>query len=139
MRKIHICFIALLLILSMNATAFATATDSSIEDIPILRYSTVNSIKSNLSKSESSASCSLRLKANTGITAVHGTFKLIDLSGNVVSTDSRYLKEAGSYYSYTHNFNMPKKGTYKVKYTLKTYKDRTLKETICLTTNSVSK
>ncbi len=139
MKKGITCLLVLAILFSMNVFVFAAEEEPICEDELIEEYVSVIQISTVLTKSASTAICKVNVRRKIELDSVYGSFNLVDSNGKTVASDNRYLQKSGANFVYTHGFNMPKSGTYKVKCTLKTYKNGALQETINCITNSVQK
>lgn len=131
-------FIMVMIISSVGIVSYADEEYPVAED-PVEEYSSIESVTANLMKSGSNAVCSITVKGKNGTDSVKGTLKLVNGSGTTVSTKAGTFSKVGPLFSYSHSFNMPSSGTYKVKYTIKTYKNGVKKETITGYTNTIHK
>ena len=131
-------FIMVMIISSVGVISYADEEYPVAED-PVEEYTSIESVTSNLIKSGSNAVCTITVKGKNGTDTVKGTIKLVNGLGTTVSTKSGTFSKVGPLFTYSHSFNMPSSGTYKVKYTIKTYKNGVKKETITGHTNIVRK
>lgn len=126
-------------VLMMTTVSFATNHETEVTGNSTIRYTSVTGVVASLRKSGSTTICDIGVTQKIPLDSVKGTLKLVDGAGKTVSTKKGTFKKNGSVFTMSKSFNLPSKGTYKVKYTLKTYKGGKLKETITGSTNSVTK
>ena len=137
MKRI-IAFI-LLAVLMMTTTSFAANHEAVVNGNSTIRYTSVTGVGASLRKSGSTAICDIGVTQKIPLDSVKGTLKLVDGSGNTVITKPGAFKKNGSVFTLSKSFSLPKKGTYKVKFILYTYKGGKRKETITGYTNTVRK
>lgn len=111
------------MVISMGCVSFATSGGDLSDREIVPNYTGVSNVVSHLTQSGDAATCKLTLTRKTSLSSVHGTFNLVNRSGDVIGTDRRNLTKSGASYSYSHSFSLPKRGKYHVKYTLKVYKN----------------
>lgn len=129
----------LLFITMMSNSAFATSEDLYSREGIDTRYSSVGTIQAQLTKSGSSAVCNIGVTQKINLDSITGTLKLVDSTGKTISTKTGTFTKHGTVFTLTKSFTMPNAGTYKVKFTLVTYKGGVKKETITGETNTVKK
>ena len=129
----------LLIVLLMTTASFADSHETLVTGKSTIRYTSVTGVRASLKKNGSSAICDIGVTQKIALDSVKGTLKLVDVSGKTVSTKPGTFKKSGSVFTLSKSFSLPKKGTYKVKYNLYTYKGGVQKETITGYTNTVRK
>ena len=139
MKKIVALLLTLILVLSLGSAVYATEVEPEINEDPIEEYTTIRTITANLTRSGSTATCYLAVTPKIDLDSITGTLKLLNSSGTTISTKSGTFTKSGAIYTLNKSFTLPSSGTYKVKFTIKTYKNGTLKETASGYTNTVTK
>lgn len=137
LKKLMSLLMVVSVVVAMGCVSYADSGDDSSGTDVVANYAGVSGISSHLEKSGKDAKCTLRVMQKESLSSIHGTFKLVDGSGNVEKTDSRNLSKSGSTYKYSHSFSMPRKGKYHVKYTLKVYKNGKQIDKVTGKTNTV--
>jgi len=138
-KKLVVILLSFIMVLSLGIAAYAIEEEPEINEDPIEEYTSITSITSDLTKSGSTAVCNLAVIQKINLDSVKGTLKLMNSSGGIVSTKTGTFAKHGSTYTLSKSFTLPSSGTYKVKFTIKTYKNSTLKETANGYTNTVTK
>ena len=123
----------------MTTVSFAVSHETLSNGNSTIRYTSVTGVGASLRKTGSTAICDIGVTQKINLDSVKGTLKLVDGSGKNVSTKTGTFKKSGSVFTLSKSFSLPKKGTYKVKYTLYTYKGGKKKETVTGSTNTVKK
>lgn len=139
MKKMVAILLALVLVLSLGATVYASELEPEINEDPIEEYTSIRTITADLTRSGSTATCYLAVTQKIDLDSVTGTLKLLNSSGTTISTKSGTFTKQGPIYTLSKSFTLPSNGTYKVKFTIKTYKSGSLKETANGYTNTVTK
>ena len=139
MRKRIVLLLSIVMVLMLSTVAFAAEQDTVVTEEPIDEYTSVIRIDASLSRSGSTATSNIVVTEKIDLDSIKGTLKLVNSSGTTVATKNVTFTHHGTTFYNTTSFNLSKKGTYKVKFTLKTYKNGTLKETIAGSTNTVKK
>ena len=139
MRKRIVLLLSLTMVLMMGVVAFAADQEPVVIEDPIEEYTSVIRIDAGLSKSGSTATSNIVVTEKIDLDSVKGTLKLVNSSGTTVSTKNVTFTHHGTKFYSSTSFNLPSAGTYKVKFTIKTYKGGSLKETITGKTNSITK
>lgn len=129
----------LLAVLMMTTVSFAANHETEVTANSTIRYTSVTGVRASLRKSGSTAICDIGVTQKIPLDSVKGTLKLVDSSGKSVSTTTGTFKKSGSVFTLNKSLILPKKGTYKVKFILYTYKGGKKKETITGCTNTVRK
>lgn len=129
----------LLIVLLMTTASFADSHETLVTGKSTIRYTSVTGVRASLKKSGSSAICDIGVTQKIHLDSVKGTLKLVDASGKTVSTKTGTFKKNGSVFTLSKSFSLPKRGSYKVKFNLYTYKGGVQKETITGCTNTVRK
>lgn len=137
LKKLMSLLMVVSVVVAMGCVSYADSWDDSSGPEMVSNYAGVSDITSHLAKSGKNAKCTLNLTKKVTLSSVHGAFKLMDNSGNVVKTDSRNLIKSDAGYTYSHSFAMPKKGKLHVKYTLKVYKNGKQIDKVTGKTNTV--
>ena len=137
LKKLMSLLMVVAVVVAMGCVSYADGGEESSGPDVVANYAGVSSISSHLEKSGKEAKCTLRATQKESLSSIHGTFKLVDGSGNVEKTDSRNLSKSGATYKYNHSFSMPKKGKLHVKYTLKVYKNGKQIDKVTGKTNTV--
>lgn len=127
----------ILAVLMMSTVSFAASHETVVNGNSTIRYTSVTGVRASLRKSGSTAVCNIGVTQKISLDSIKGTLKLVDGAGKTVSTKTGTFKKNGSVFTLSKSFSFPKKGTYKVKYTLYTYKGGKKKETITGSTNTV--
>lgn len=139
MKKIVALLLTLVLVLSLGIAVYADELEPEINEDPIEEYTSIRTITADLTRSGSTATCYLAVTQKIDLDSITGTLKLLNSSGSTVSTKSGAFTKQGSIFTLSKSFTLPSNGTYKVKFTIKTYKNGTLKESITGNTNTVTK
>lgn len=139
MRKRIVLLLSLVMVLMMSAVTFAADQEPVITEDPLEEYTSVIRIDAGLSRSGSTATSNIIVTEKIDLDSVKGTLKLVNSSGTTLSTKSVTFTHHGTKFYNSTSFNLPGSGTYKVKFTIKTYKGGTLKETISGNTNTITK
>ena len=128
-----------LLLLTLIPTPQIFASDLTImkEGNSSIRYVSVIEISAKLKRNGSAAKCNIGVVQKVKLDSIKGTLKLVNGSGKVVSTKSGSFKKNGSVFTLSKSFVLPKKGTYKVVYELKTFKGGVQQEKITGYTNVI--
>lgn len=126
-------------VLMMTTVSFAANHETVVNGNSTIRYTSVTGVGASLRKSGSSAICDIGVTQKIHLDSVKGTLKLVDASGKTVSTKTGTFKKNGSVFTLSKSFSLPKRGSYRVKFTLKTYKGGRLQDTISGQTNTVKK
>ena len=136
MRKRIVLLLSLTMVLMMSAVAFAADQEPVKTEDPIAEYTSVLRVSAELSKG---GACSIGVTEKIDLDSITGTLKLVNSSGKIISTKTGTFTKHGSIFTLNKSFTLPNSGTYKVKFTLNTYKGSKFKETITGKTNTVSK
>lgn len=139
MNKCLIAILALSLCLSTTVACFAKDSNKPVYGRASPNYTSVISISAVLNRYGNNAKLAISARERSSLSTITGTFKLVNSAGDVVSTTHGSLRKSGITHTYSHTFSLPKKDSYRVKYTLKTYKNGSLKETIKGTTNTITR
>lgn len=135
-RKILILVTIMML---MSIPSYAINQDATVGLGSQIRYTSVEHIRAELVKSGSSATCNIGVTPKSKLDSISATLNLVDASGKTISTKTGTFAKKGTIFTLSKSFKLPKSGTHKVKYTLKTYKGGRLQETIAGQTNTVKK
>lgn len=139
MKRLIAIVLSLVMMISMSMPAFAMDEEPYITQDPIEEYTSILSITASLTRSGSSATCNLGVTQKISLDSMSGTLKLLNSAGNTVSTKSGTFIKSGSVYTMSKSFDLPSNGTYKVQFTIKTYKNDLLQETASGYTNTITK
>ena len=135
-RKILILVTILMI---MSIPSYAINQDATVGTGSQIRYTSVERIRAELVKSGSSATCYIGATPKSKLDSISATLKLMDASGKTISTKTGTFTKNGSIFTLSKTFKLSKSGTYRVKFTLKTYRGGALQETISGQTNTVKK
>ena len=139
MRKGIVLMLSLMMVFAMSAAAFATDQEPVITEDPIEEYSSVVRVDASLKRSGSVATSTIVVTEKVDLSSVKGTLTLVNSSGKKIASKNVTFTSHGTTFYNSTSFNLPKAGTYRVKFSIKTYKSGIFKETITGKTNSVTK
>lgn len=139
MKKGIVLLLSLVMVFAMSVASFATDQESAITDDLIEEYSSVAGIDVSLTKNGSVATSTIVVTEKVDLSSVKGTLTLVNSSGKKIASKNVTFTSHGTTFYNSTSFNLQKAGTYKVKFSIKTYKNGTYKETITGTSNSVIK
>ena len=139
MRKGLVFLLTLVMIFAMSILSFAADQDVILDEDFIEEYSSVVSIDASLKRSGSMATSTIVVTEKVDLSSVKGTLTLMNSSGKkITSKDVTFINHGTTFYN-TTSFNLPSKGTYKVKFAITTRCGGVKKETINGNTNSITK
>jgi len=139
LKKVIVLLLIGIMSLSVCGICYAEELDTPEDEALLDEYQTVSDFSAKLTKQGADkAVWSASANAKKGITSMSGTIKLVNASGKVVKT-SNVTFSKGAKFTATKTMTMPSKGTYHVKYTIKTYKSGTYQETISGKTNTIKR
>ena len=125
MRKGIVLLLSLVMVFVMSAASFAADQEPAIIEDSIEEYSSVAS--------------TIVVTEKVDLSSVKGTLTLVNSSGKKISSKNVTFTSHGTTFYNSTSFNLSKAGTYKVKFSITTYKGGAKKETINGNTNSIKK
>ena len=139
MRKGIVLLLSLVMVFVMSAASFAADQEPAIIEDSIEEYSSVAGIDASLTRNGSAAISTIVVTEKVDLSSVKGTLTLVNSSGKKISSKNVTFTSHGTTFYNSTSFNLSKAGTYKVKFSITTYKGVAKKETINGNTNSIKK